>query len=239
MLPDMTISLEFISRSTTWDILTRVVGASCLAFLGAAAFWAILGTLRQLAAAGVDARLAATLVVNVSVFVLLLIESTLIVCRPKAVAKATGFKARVSALIGTWLIFVVVLLPIRADLPAPMYVLAASLSAFGDLMAIYVVLHLGGSFSLMAEARQLVERGPYAVIRHPLYLAEQVGLLGALITYLSWRALALFVVQSFFQYVRARNEERVLARCFPAYAAYIRRTPMLLPGLTLNRESRP
>lgn len=107
---------------------------------------------------------------------------------------------------------------------------ACLLSTVGDLFAMVIVLHLGGSYSVMAEARRLVERGPYAVVRHPLYLAEQVALLGALMTYLSWRAFALFAMQSLFQYLRARNEERILTRTFPDYAAYALRTPMLMPG---------
>ena len=33
--------------------------------------------------------------------------------------------------------------------------------------------------------------------------------------------------------VRVRNEERILARAFPDYAAYQARTPMLVPGAKL------
>lgn len=191
---------------------------------------AVLSTMRQLAAAGPNTSLIANLVVNVCIFVLMLIECTLIVSRPKAIAKAPGIGARATALAGTWIIFLVVLIPLRTDLPAPWHVVAAILSTIGDLFAMIIVLHLGGSYSVMAEARRLVERGPYAVVRHPLYLAEQVTLLGALITYLSWRAVALFALQSFLQFRRARNEERILTRTFPGYAAYARRTPMLVPG---------
>jgi protein-S-isoprenylcysteine O-methyltransferase Ste14 len=208
---------------------TRLVGAGVLMFLAAAAFAALVATARQLAAGGTVPRLLPTLVVNVCVFVLLLIETTLIACRTRAVAKAPGVKARASALVGTWLIFLVVFLPLRTDLPQPVYILAAVLSAGGDLLAIYVVLHLGGSFSIMAEARKPVSAGPYALVRHPLYVAEQIALLGALITYLSWRAVILFAVQSSVQFLRARNEEAILARAFPGYANYLRRTPMLLP----------
>jgi protein-S-isoprenylcysteine O-methyltransferase Ste14 len=226
----MNLSFAAISRSRTWDFLTRAIGVSCLALLGAVAMSAVLSTMRQLAAEGPNTSLIANLVVNVCIFVLMLIECTLIVSRPKAIAKAPGIGARVTALAGTWIIFLVVLIPLRTDLPAPWHVLAAILSTIGDLFAMIIVLHLGGSYSVMAEARRLVERGPYAVVRHPLYLAEQVTLLGALITYLSWRAVALFALQSFLQFRRARNEERILTRTFPGYAAYARRTPMLVPG---------
>jgi protein-S-isoprenylcysteine O-methyltransferase Ste14 len=175
----MTFSLASISRSTMWDVATRVIGVTVLAFLGAAAFATILATSRGLAAAGINVRLVATLVVNVCVFVLLLIESTLIICRSRAVAKAAGIMARLSALLGTWLIFLVVLLPQRTDLPAPVFVIAVALVILGDLIAMYVLLHLDRSYSDMAEARPLVQRGPYAVVRHPLYPAEQTALLGA------------------------------------------------------------
>jgi protein-S-isoprenylcysteine O-methyltransferase Ste14 len=140
-----------------------------------------------------------------------------------------------TALIGTWLIFLVVFLPIRVDLPISIYLLAALLCTAGDTLAIYVVLHLGRSYSIMAEARGPVSSGPYALVRHPLYLAEQIALLGALITYLSWPAVALFALQACFQFMRARNEECVLARTFPAYANYLQRTPMLLPHLFPHR----
>ncbi len=225
----MRLSLACISRSRSWDIATRVIGGGCLAFLGAAALFAIVTATRQAAATEQYARLIPTVIVNVCVFMLLLIEITLIVSRRRAIAKAGGVSPRVAALAGTWLIFLIVLLPLRVDLPTPMYVLAALLSTLGNLLAVYVVLHLGSSYSIMAEARSLVEHGPYAVVRHPLYLAEQVALLGVLITYFSWRALALCVVQSSFQFWRLRNEERVLTLTFPGYASYKIRTPMLLP----------
>lgn len=194
-----------------------------------------MGTLRQLAAGGNAARLVPTLAVNICIVVLLLIEATLIVSRSRAVAKAPGIRSRMTALDGTWLIFLVVFLPIRVDLPISIYILAAVLGTLGDMLAIYVVLHLGGSYSIMAEARKPVSRGPYALVRHPLYLAEQIALLGALITYLSWPAVALFALQSFFQFARARNEECVLAHAFPAYVNYMRCTPMLLPRLFIRR----
>ena len=206
-------------------------------FLGAAAFAAAVGTVRQLCAGGHAARLVPTLAVNMCLLVLLLIEAALILSRSRAVAKAPGIRSRMTALLGTWLIFLVVFLPTRVNLPIPIYILAALLCVLGDLLAIYVVLHLGGSYSIMAEARKPVSSGPYALVRHPLYLAEQIALLGALITYLSWTAAALFALQSCFQFMRARNEESVLARAFPAYVNYMRRTPMLLPRLFIRRRA--
>jgi protein-S-isoprenylcysteine O-methyltransferase Ste14 len=237
MLPDLKTLLAAISASKAWDVLTRIVAAGCLMFLCAAAFAAAVETVRQLAAGGMALRLVPTLAVNVCLLVLLLIEATLVVSRSRAVAKAPGIRSRVTALIGTWIIFLVVFLPVRVDLPISLYMLAAVLCIAGDVLAIYVVLHLGGSYSIMAEARKPVSGGPYALVRHPLYVAEQIALLGALITYLSWRAAALFALQSCFQFMRARNEERVLAGAFPGYSGYMRRTPMLLPRISARRRA--
>jgi len=227
-----------VFRSRAWDIAARATGASCLAFLDAAAYSAILATIGRLHAPGVDTATIFALVAHVCLFLLLLIETTLIVCRPRAVAKAIGIQPRVSALLGTWLMLLVVLFPIRTDLPASLYVAAAGLGTLGDILAIYVVLHLGGSFSFMAEARRMVDRGPYAIVRHPLYVASEVGLTSAAITHLSWGVGALFAAHAAFQILRARNEERVLVRTFAGYEAYMRRTPMLLPRLRLPRGPR-
>lgn len=227
----MKFAYAAISDSRAWDLATRLAAAGAFAFFGAAALSAALTNALHIRAAGIHTSVAAEVVAHGAVFVLLLIEATLVVARPRAIAKATGLQPRVSALLGTWLIALVLLLPVRNDLPSPLYITAAGLGALGDLLAIYVVLHLGSSFSIMAEARRVIAHGPYAIVRHPLYLAEEIGIASAIITHFSRWAIALLAVQAFFQFTRARNEERVLLLAFPGYADYIRRTPMLLPGL--------
>ena len=230
MLSGLGSAAASVSHSRSWDVFTRIVAVACFGFLGAASCAVVMATVSRMAASGFDTRMFCTIVVNACIFLQFLIQSTLVVCRSRALAKTGGVGARAVAMAGSWLIFAVVLLPIRVDLSTPIYVLAALVSAGGDCLAIVVVLHLGRSYSVMAEARGLVVDGPYAIVRHPLYLAEQLSLIGAVITFLSWRVMVLFTVQSCCQYLRARNEERILSSTFPAYADYRRRTPMLVPG---------
>jgi protein-S-isoprenylcysteine O-methyltransferase Ste14 len=82
----------------------------------------------------------------------------------------------------------------------------------------------------MAEARQLTTSGMYRVVRHPLYLAEEVVTIGCVMQFLSvWTAM-LVVVQIACQIRRMRNEEIVLTDVFPEYSACLRRTPRIIPG---------
>jgi len=91
------------------------------------------------------------------------------------------------------------------------------------------VLALGTCFGVLPEARGLVTRGPYGLVRHPVYLGELGVCAGLAIGAPTvWNLSAAAVVLAA-QLVRMRLEERALAREFPEYAAYAARTPRLLP----------
>jgi len=86
------------------------------------------------------------------------------------------------------------------------------------------------------ESHTVVQRGPYGLVRHPIYtglifaafaLAVQIGTLAAL-------AGAALMAAGF--WTKARLEERFLgAELGEAYAAYRRRTPMLAPFWPISR----
>lgn len=84
---------------------------------------------------------------------------------------------------------------------------------------------LGPAFSIGPKARQLVTRGLYAKLRHPVYVFGSLAWLGALLTLLGWPAAIIWLVVVVIEVGRARREERVLAEAFgPEYEAYRRRT---------------
>ena len=93
------------------------------------------------------------------------------------------------------------------------------------------MLVLGRSISILPEARRLVTRGPYALVRHPLYLGEIVALAGVALQYWSVWALLLWGLVCVFQLQRMKYEERVLSEVFPEYQDYMTRTARLLPGV--------
>jgi protein-S-isoprenylcysteine O-methyltransferase Ste14 len=153
-----------------------------------------------------------------------------VILRGMPVARAQGLEPRLSALFGTLLITVIAFLP-RRDLPPELGALSTALILCGNAFAIAVLLRLGRSFSVMAEARGLVTSGIYRHIRHPLYLAEEIAAIGCAMQFFSIWAVLLLAVQFGFQLRRMANEERVLERRFPEYARYREATTRLIPGI--------
>jgi protein-S-isoprenylcysteine O-methyltransferase Ste14 len=119
----------------------------------------------------------------------------------------------------------------RRDLSLSAAVISTLLTTIGSVGAVAALSQLGRSFSIMAESRQLVTTGPYRLVRHPLYLAGEIAIIGLFIQFASvWTAL-LLAMQIAFQLRRMHNEELVLTTSFPEYGAYRRNTARLLPGI--------
>jgi protein-S-isoprenylcysteine O-methyltransferase Ste14 len=149
--------------------------------------------------------------------------------RPKSTLSGAGPTA--AAILGGFLMSALLFLNQRTDLPLAVQVLACLLVLIGNAFAVYILTHLGRSFSILPESRKLVTSGPYQVVRHPLYLAEAVATLGALIAFLSPWAFLLVAVQITLQLVRIHYEEKVLRETFPEYNDYAKKTWRLIPWI--------
>jgi protein-S-isoprenylcysteine O-methyltransferase Ste14 len=143
---------------------------------------------------------------------------------------APGFYPRCAAVAGTFLGVGMVLLPLQ-ELSYALYLGSLLLTIGGTSLAIYAALVLGRSISMVPEARCLVTWGPYALVRHPLYLGEIVTTAGVALQYLSAWALLLWALVCAFQLQRMKYEERVLFQAFPKYRDYMVRTARLMPGV--------
>ena len=95
---------------------------------------------------------------------------------------------------------------------------------------------LGKEWSLTArvlEGHQLATKGPYAIVRHPIYTGMLGMLLATGIAVSHWIALpAAVVVFLAGTIVRVRSEEKLLRETFgAAFDEYARKVPALVPGL--------
>jgi protein-S-isoprenylcysteine O-methyltransferase Ste14 len=162
------------------------------------------------------------------VFISLIVALLLI--RRQPVSKASGLQPRVTAIIGTFMVGLIALFP-AANPTLAQSIVGLVLIASGSALSAAAIGCLGRSFSIMAEARELVTHGLYAVVRHPLYVAEEIAVFGAVVINFSLPVLLLLVVHIGFQIQRARNEEVVLSETFPDYEDYRQRTPRFIPGV--------
>jgi protein-S-isoprenylcysteine O-methyltransferase Ste14 len=116
-------------------------------------------------------------------------------------------------------------------LSLPAQALADFLIIGGAAGSLVAVSGLRGAFSMMPEARRLVTSGPYAIVRHPLYLAEMIGITGLVLQFEQPQAAILGIAVAALQYWRTVFEERVLTAAYPEYVAYRTRTWRFIPYL--------
>jgi protein-S-isoprenylcysteine O-methyltransferase Ste14 len=120
------------------------------------------------------------------------------------------------------------------DIPEALRWLGVALSVLGVAFSLWSIVTLGPHYDLVLEVHQdheLVRRGPYGLVRHPVYTGLGLHFAGACLATGNLLLVAgtlLVSCPSF--YARARAEERLLRDQFGAdYEAYARKVPMLLP----------
>jgi protein-S-isoprenylcysteine O-methyltransferase Ste14 len=136
----------------------------------------------------------------------------------------------VAALAGSFSLIAVTLSPLTTT-SVDLLQIAVGLVVVGMVWTIASILVLGKCFGILPEVRGLVTRGPYRIVRHPIYLGETVAGLGLLLPVLStWSVLA-FCAYVALQIWRTHYEEAALRATFPEYKDYSAHTWRLLPGI--------
>lgn len=135
-------------------------------------------------------------------------------------------------ILGTWLYpVVVVLYGPTAGFPSVAFVAIY-------LWLAWSILSLRTNFSVLPEARALAKKGPYRIVRHPMYLgycalwiawaAESRGGIGPWL----WAAFGILL----FAY-RAFAEEKKMRKFVPGYSDYCQKTPGFIPLLRRRRKA--
>ena len=107
----------------------------------------------------------------------------------------------------------------------------AALTLCGGVINLIGLLTLRRAFTIMSEARELIEHGIFSYIRHPLYTGHFIMFLGSLLLRLHPVTVAMYLFFCVGQVLRAKIEERKLKEAFPRYEAYQRRTGMFFPKI--------
>ena len=113
------------------------------------------------------------------------------------------------------------------------------LFALGGYFGIAGVLVLGRNRTPFPQPRtgsQLIQRGIYAHVRHPLYTSVMLASLGWALIWQSVAAFGASLVLILFFRAKVRHEEELLRETFPNYADYARRVPRYLPGFGPSRH---
>jgi protein-S-isoprenylcysteine O-methyltransferase Ste14 len=147
---------------------------------------------------------------------------------------------RVALLVGTVLVFVAARR--HSSEPRLWHVgyagawVLAGLTLAGLVFTWYARIHLGRLWSgaiTLKEGHRIVDTGPYALVRHPIYTGLIFALLASSVAQARATALAGAALLTFGFWLKARAEEHFLMAELgeDAYRAYRRRVPMLVPFL--------
>jgi len=116
----------------------------------------------------------------------------------------------------------------RALLPVPLAVVAFGqvLTVAGYCLVFWVMkTNTFASSTIQVETGQnVIDRGPYALVRHPMYLGMAMTVLGIPLALASYIAFPVFALLLPLLVYRLIHEERALRRDLPGYSEYCDRT---------------
>lgn len=105
----------------------------------------------------------------------------------------------------------------------------------GLVLGIWAILAHGGYNFRIApvhkEGARLITKGPYALVRHPMYLAIILLVTPLIIDQFTWLRLGIGIVLLAVLLLKLEYEERQLVRAFEGYEAYRKGTWKLVPGV--------
>ncbi len=164
-----------------------------------------------------------------------------VTCRSRS---RTGTKQDRSTLLVLWLVIVVSVVAgiyvakhwRAAALPHHSSLLFAGAALFvaGLILRWWAIITLGRFFTVdvtIESDHQLIDRGPFRMVRHPSYTGVLLAFVGLALTMANWAALLVMLVPIGVTFIHRMNvEENALSGALGGqYTDYIRRTKRLVP----------
>lgn len=109
----------------------------------------------------------------------------------------------------------------------------AVMTGIGFGFAIWARVHLGANWSATVTVKQgheLIQSGPYALVRHPIYTGLLTAMIGTVIALGEWRGVAAVLIVLWALGRKLALEERWMREVFgEVYDDYAARVPALVP----------
>jgi protein-S-isoprenylcysteine O-methyltransferase Ste14 len=217
-----------IRASPGYDTVARHLGCGWFGLLASLETLRVFAHLKTIGITGFAPLDWAGLLVCICLALIYLAFSWAILHRAPPVARTEGILPSLTAFAGTYLPWSFVLFASDQD-PSGQNSISVVFLLIGSVAAVVVIFYLAKSFSIVPQAHRLIREGPYSLVRNPLYLAEEVALLGFLLRFYSPMTLALFLAHGALQIGRMLFEENLLRQSFTDYDDYARSTPRLIP----------
>ncbi|HNT25576.1 MAG TPA: methyltransferase [Anaerolineales bacterium] len=110
-----------------------------------------------------------------------------------------------------------VFLPLAIRIEGQTPLIASVVAGAGVALTIWAILSLGPAFGIAPADRGLVTKGPYRLIRHPMYTGALINLLAAVGWNLGWWNIGILVLVIASIVFRVYHEEKVIA----GYSEYV------------------
>jgi protein-S-isoprenylcysteine O-methyltransferase Ste14 len=190
------------SESVLTDILLRIYVAGAILFFAASAFF--------------HWRADPARVTLLMIAVIESITAGIIICSRRAQRRDWRPLSVVASFVSMFFMLALNLAPGDHVIPEA---LGVGLQIIGMLVQLYAKLSLGRSFGVLPATRQLVTRGAYRWLRHPIYFGYLIAHIGFLLANFSLQNCAVFVVLYIAQILRIGREEQMLCS-LPGYSGY-------------------
>ena len=142
-----------------------------------------------------------------------------------------SFPTKAIAILATFTPFAIPILGGPGAINPKMVIISDLIIILGMALSIYSLRVLGKSFSIIPQARRLVQSGPYRLVRHPLYVSELIAVFGVVLAGFTIIKLIIYFFLIACQIYRAFQEEKLLATVFPEYEEYRLRTACFIPSV--------
>jgi len=161
---------------------------------------------------------------------------------PDALTRLGGWLFRHRTSLPLPIALAIVMVPIgESPSSAAFIAVGIAITAAGEALRLWAVHHIGAISRTRSERLgPLVDTGPFALLRNPLYIGNIALWVGfAIAARLLWLAPVSVVLLGVEYHLIVKWEERLLEeRLGEAYRDYVKRVPRWLPVPTLNRGDR-